>query len=417
MITNQYHHDKFGYYTVGDLKFYSKLEAIEYDNQTKYGVKWNFNEDVFNSWDWTQEPEESLTELYHQRAQRIRKNYDYVVVWYSGGADSHNILSSFVNRGIHVDEVAVLQYEEADNPNSYWTTEVKYTALQDIKKLKEIMPNTLFRYVDTTRMIGDLYQGDSRYDWIYHANSALSPNNYLHTYLREFDPHYQEIIASGKKMVFVWGIDKPRIKSDSERFGMYFQDIIDNGVGARTQMLDRPWEHDELFYWSADSIPLLIKQGHCLMRFLKLVQPPHPWLLSQDQHGHLQGSKELGSVVKNGVRYYLTQQGQSAIIYPWWPYDRFQNSKPHGGSVMSARDSWLFKNNHNEHTARMQQRFYNGLEQVAKIAGNQWLNKEYDFDVSNYWFDWNLIKRFRASSGYVGCLSPVYWLEPELNGN
>jgi hypothetical protein len=52
--------DKFGVYRVGNLKFYSKLEAIEMHAKTGTHPHWDFNETVFDSYDWTQEPEESL---------------------------------------------------------------------------------------------------------------------------------------------------------------------------------------------------------------------------------------------------------------------------------------------------------------------------------------------------------------------
>lgn len=402
--------EKFGYYQVGDRDFVSKLQAIEYNAQNQFGLKWCFNDKIFQSWDWKQEPIQSLQELYCQRATRIRDNYDYIVVWYSGGADSHNVLCSFVNHGIHVDEVAVMHYGEADKDNSYWTGEVELTALPDIKKLQQMLPNTHFRYIDISRMLGKLYQGNDRFDWIYHINCSLSPNNYLHSFIRDLDPHYQQIIASGKKMGFVWGIDKPRMPWRGERFGIYIQDCVDSGVTARTVMLDRAWEHDELFYWSADATQLLIKQGHCIMNFLKTVQPPHPWLVPQAQM-YRNKFRDLGSVVKNGVRYYLTKEAQSAIIYPWWPFDRFQMPKAIGGTVMSPRDSWFFQGGHQESTARALQGFLNGLDKITNIAGDQWLNKKNTLSVSNYWFDWNLLKRYRSSSAYVGCKTPVYWLE------
>ena len=88
--------DRLGCYRVGDLKFYSKLEAIEMHTRTGIHPHWDFNEAVFSSYDWTVEPEENILELYRQRAQQLRDKYDYIILIYSGGADSETILQSFI---------------------------------------------------------------------------------------------------------------------------------------------------------------------------------------------------------------------------------------------------------------------------------------------------------------------------------
>ena len=95
--------DRYGFYTVGDHKTYSKLEAIELSGKFKKPVEWKFNQVEFENFNWTVEPPGSLEFWYKQRAQEIRNKYDYIVIWYSGGADSHNVLMSFVRNNIFVD--------------------------------------------------------------------------------------------------------------------------------------------------------------------------------------------------------------------------------------------------------------------------------------------------------------------------
>lgn len=406
--------NKFGFYRVGDCEFVSKIEAIEHDNRTRAGVRWIFNDETFASYDWTKEPEQSLEQLYQRRAQDIRSRYDYVVVWYSGGADSHNVLSAFINHGIHVDEIAVNTYSQADdNGPSYWTQEVNATALPDINKLQHQLPHIRIRYVDFTEYLARIYQGDTRWDWIYQQNTGYSPNNFLRSWIRELDPHYKSIIDSGRRLVFVWGSDKPRLVFEKGRYGIYFQDIVDNCVSTRTQVLDRPWEHDELFYWSANSVPMMIKQAHCLRRFLTTAPLPNPDLTAE--HDLRPGkAKDLGVATRNGTKYYLTREGQSSIIYPWWPKERWQQPKPIS-MVISPRDGWFFENNHNEVTARARSAFFNALDKIPDIVGEHWLNKEIKERPRRYWFDTNLIGRYRVSAGLIGCKSPVYWIDPEVD--
>lgn len=402
---------KFGYYSVGNLEFLSKLEAIQQDNKTKEGIKWHFNDATFSSYDWTKEPEETLQELYGQRALRIRKNYDYVVLWYSGGADSHNVLMSFLQNKIHIDEIAVVNYGEADNKRNlgYWTDEVKITALIDINQLRKELPDTLIRYVDITRDLPLIYQGENRWNWIYEQNCSLSPNNYFRSFTRESDAHYKKIIDSGKSMVFIWGSDKPRLTYKDNRYGIYFQDLIDSCVSTRTQILDRAWEHDELFYWSPDSVKILIKQAHTLIKFLRTAPLNHPDLVKLK--GNSTGS-DTGIITRNNETYQLTRLGQSSIIYPWWPRHRFQQPKTFLASyVLTPRDGWFYRDNHNETTKLAKDAFFNGLEKIYSIVGDGWLNKKAKIKPKNYWFDTNLLDKFRTSSGIIGCLSKTYWLE------
>lgn len=405
---------KFGFYRVGDQEFISKIEAIQHDNKTRAGVKWIFHDEIFGSSDWTQEPQETLEELYRQRALDIRANYDYVVIWYSGGADSHNVLSAFINNGIHVDEIAVNTYSQADdNKPSYWTQEVNATALPDINQLAQSLPHTKIRYVDLTTYLGQIYQGDTRWDWIYQQNNNYSPNNFLRGWLRELDPHYRSLLDADRRMVFVWGSDKPRLVFDGNRYGVYFQDIIDNVVATRTQLLDRSGEHDELFYWSPSAVGILIKQAHCLRRFLTTAPLPNPYLISE-HHIKPGQSKDLGSCVRDGITYYLTREGQSSVIYPWWPISRWQQPKPIS-MVLSPRDGWFFNNNHNDTITTARTAYLNALEKIPSFVGEHWLNGAITQLPKRYWFDITLVSRYRISSGLVGCKSPTYWIQNKVD--
>ena len=400
---------KFGYYDVGGLHFFSKIQAIQHSRVSQSEIKWIFNDHYFESHDWTKEPSQSLEDLYFQRARQIRNKYDYVVLWYSGGADSHNALMSFLKAEVHIDEIVVNHFEEADSQKpGYWTDEVRATALPDINYLSGYLVGTKIRYVDLTKSFEHLYQGDLRWDWLYEQNCNLSPNNYIRGFIREIDPHYKKLIDQGLKVAFVWGSDKPRLIKKDGRYGVYFQDLIDNCVTPRTQQLDRPWEHDELFYWSADCVPLIIKQSHVLQRWLKAATVDNPWLVHEHNlHG---GSKDMGSIEKSGHTYYLTREGLSNIIYPWWPSHRWQQPKPLSGAF-SPRDGWFFSENHQDKLLTVRQAYLNGIQKLPELIGNEWLNVLEKKIPKRYWFDTKLYQQFQASGGIKNCISRIYWLD------
>lgn len=66
--------------------------------------------------DWSIEPKESMEELCYRRAQQLRDQYDYLILYYSGGADSKTILETFLKYNIPLDEVVVSRYVDIDDP-------------------------------------------------------------------------------------------------------------------------------------------------------------------------------------------------------------------------------------------------------------------------------------------------------------
>jgi hypothetical protein len=234
MSQNLYLHnpDQFGYYRVGDLRTYSKLEAIELHQKTGHHPEWHFNEAVFRSYDWKSEPQLPLTELYRQRAQQIRDQYDYVVLFYSGGSDSTNILNTFVENNIKLDECASFWAQGADGDlTSHFSTEVASVAIPRMKTLPDITHRLLDLSEITEQVMTD---PNVKFDWIYFMNNYFSPNNYVRSHLRRIIPAYRKMIDAGKSVCFVWGAEKPRVYSMDGKYCVRFQDLVDNTVS--------PWQ-------------------------------------------------------------------------------------------------------------------------------------------------------------------------------
>jgi hypothetical protein len=359
--------DKFGYYQVGDFKFYSKVQAIEMSN--KLGVNdvyWNFNDHEFSSYNWTVEPVEDLKELYQKRARQIRERYDYIVLWWSGGADSYTMLRAFVDQGLFVDELATFHNYEGDKSwDSYLNSEVKKVAIPVAEKILENSPNTKFRLVDHMEYQANLYDiDDNKFDFIYKANAVFSPNQLARRYIREKEKDYLDLFSQGKKVCFVWGMDKPRVRPINGKYAIRFVDIVDNSVNPVTQELNRPWEIDEFFYWSPDACDLLCKQGHIIMKYLKNV-PEHDvsagWLTTTHN--------VLGNCVINKKMHYLTNNGLHRLIYPDWDTNTYSSGKHDFLLMWSPRDEWFLKDEHSEH----RKIYTNGLEKLKSIVGQGWI--------------------------------------------
>lgn len=357
--------DKFGFYQVGNFRTYSKVEAIELANKTGQELHWNFNDLDFSTYDWTIEPVEDLKTLYQRRAKQIRERYDYVVIWWSGGADSYTVLRSFVDAGLHVDELATFHNYGGDGSwDTYLNKEVKDVAMPVAQKILERSPTTKFRLVDHLDYQRNLYSvDDNQFDFLYKANAVFSPNQLARRYIREREGDYLDLFAQGKSVCFVWGMDKPRVQQIDGRFAIRMVDIVDNSVNPETQRLNREWERDEFFYWSSDSKDLLCKQGHTVMRYLKNIPEQDfgtRWLT--------QKNNALGDINVDGRRWFLTNDGLHRLVYPDWNPDTYSSGKHDFLLMWSPRDEWMLKDRGSEQTKV----YLAGLEKLDQLVGKQW---------------------------------------------
>jgi hypothetical protein len=362
--------DQFGYYTVGaNFKTYSKLEAIEEMARSNTHLEWNFNRAVFESYNWKQEPLVTLTDLYRQRAQQIRDSYDYVVIFYSGGADSWNILNTFISNDIKIDEIAHCWSLQGDNSyHSYFNEEIYQVAIPNTLRIQEQHPEINHRIIDITKIVNDMYvDKSSQFDFIYQVNSLLSPNGLARSYLREKIKDYADMISAGKRVAFVWGTEKPKLVIKDGKYACRFADMFDNTVSNRlqSQAIEQGY-YDELFYWSPEAVPMIIKQCHIVKKFLTTVDNSSPWL----SHTVTPYGK-----TKRAQRW-LTNDGLHSLIYPGWDINTFTNGK-NNQTVLGPRDQWFWTQN--THANPGVKIFQQGIKKIFDTISPYWFNVESDW--------------------------------------
>jgi len=328
--------DKFGFYQVGDFRTYSKFEAIEQHVKTSKKIKWDFNEAVYSSCDWTHEPEESLSELYRQRAQQIREQYDYLVLWFSGGADSTNILNAFVNNNIKLDEVAsYVNYEATGDRFNHLNAEIYHVAGPVVESAKQKQPWLQHTVIDLAALTMEYFADSSaKFNWIYQVNGFVNPNAAARRDIKLKIPHWNKMFDNGKKVGFIYGLDKPRVSGHNGNYHFRFIDMLDVAVSAESQMLNRNWEFNELFYWSPDSPKIVLKQAHVIKKYLKSVTESSPFVVKEiEQAGTV-------SAIINKKMCWLSLPGIHTLIYPGWTQALYQE-KPFS-LTFTARDTWFF---------------------------------------------------------------------------
>ena len=263
-----------GYYTVNSQSFgTNKVAAVLEAQKTGADVNWHFHDSVFDSVDWQTEPELSLDQLYKLRAEQIRAQYDYVIVFCSGGADSNNVIRTFMDNDIHVDEVVAMIPESGLN-NWNWDeknpsplnlmSETKYAQYPILNEVSVRKPATKITVLDTF----DSMLSNNSDEWIFETEGGMiDMTNFKYGKLDTL-PYLVDMAERGVRIAAVWGTDKPIVAfADDGRVGLL---LVDNPVYLPKYPFKNVYPNVDrvLFYWSQDMPELLVKQGHVVAREL-----------------------------------------------------------------------------------------------------------------------------------------------------
>ena len=367
--------DKLGFYTVNGKKIYGKLDAFLQANETKSRVEWNFNREVFDQVDWKQEPETSLLDFYKERAKQLREEYDYIILMCSGGADSTNMLYSFLKNDIHVDEVicaAPLEglsnwnWDDKNLDANNTISEARFAQMPLAHEIKTKWPKvkvTLNDYFqDIISLESDRWLEDCSY-WAHPSACRFS--------LEKF-PHIKAIADSGKKIAKIFALDKPLIirLPDGNLLNGIFDSVCQVGIHKSTKE-----EHTNLetvYFYYAPSMPhMIIKQAHVLAKWLYLPENYNSRRLMTD----LRASQDW---LSNEVRYSLHHRANINAVYPilansgWNP---FQAYKSFSKFTHVAFDNWFYKLHGDSRTSQL---IISDFQNLTKTLDRRYFNETED---------------------------------------
>jgi len=266
-----------GYYVCDGISFRSKIDALIYAQAAKKKVEWVFFNEIFAAYPWHIEPTESLDELYDRRAREIREKYDYVMINYSGGSDSHNLLQSFIRQNLHVDEIVTNHVSTAAKDYTVLDPKVKdawnvaaehyLQAIPRLKELHALLPKTKITEIDMTDVMLDGIRNSNDGDWISQRKDPLgiaTTYRFNYSYIGEFLKTFDKNLT----IAIVVGVEKPRVYiNKNNEFVLFLNDAAANLTG-NNDTLEHPNVHVELFYWSDTTAPMICKQAHVIKRWL-----------------------------------------------------------------------------------------------------------------------------------------------------
>jgi hypothetical protein len=317
--------EKFGYYTVhqgpAEFKTCSKTEALQIATRLNGWVSFHFKDEIFSQFNWSRPLDQPITEFYRKRAEQIRKEYDHVILAYSGGFDSHNILQTFIDNNIKLDALVFFYNLPNQNPHADINLEWKLQTQPRLQKILPLIPETEFIRMDISSLslsLIDRFQDD----YYFLAQGNLAPNVIAQSYLYQLLPQKHR----SKKYCIMFGIEKPRVRYKNGNFYFNFLD-----VGHRIRSLT-PESGIEFFYWSSECPELVIKQAQIVKDYWK--KNYHDMI----SHPKNRNDNDLGIVLDHD--YDPVQR----LIYPSCGDGIFRSWRPKS-QIFGRRDEWIFRSN------------------------------------------------------------------------
>lgn len=373
MILKLQHSEQWGLYRVGKSHYVSKLEAVMESRRTGQPVIWQFMHESFAKHNWTQEPTQSLWELYSDRARQLREQYSYIMLMYSGGADSTNVLDAFERNNLPLDEIRMGYSGEIADQNALKlepNQEIYYAALPRVRRLQQKWPNLKVTIVNmkplminrVCHFVESLHYG---------SNSAWNPWQAVRfgvtgTTAKDWLPN----LSASKQMIALWGKEKTKIKKINNRYAVQF---IDTELVANTEQMPENCKH-EYFYWGQDAAKLIIKQAHVMKNFFTRAESDsgffdmHKNFFSQsvNQRWHYDNAEINGRTVHVNNALYNT------LMYPYYDPTMHDTGKTEWAGISSVvKDAFYVDSNLRRSLADyMKQKLadYQGYASISKVG-------------------------------------------------
>jgi hypothetical protein len=298
------------YYSSDGKTFKSKIDALSHQLHTGSTILFYYYDNIYSKLDWTIEPPESLDYYYKEQAQRIRDSYDYVILCYSGGYDSSNILETFYYNNIKLDKivtVGALKQDSHSNVDENHNGELYHNVFP---YLKELELDNITQVIDYSELFSSpenlsiLKFGEN---WVDQLGGWFSPHNWFWYDLERYviPPAYAD-----KKVAIIFGRDKPSLYTNSltgdDFNGFYFRDTPVTSYGN----VSGQGNCDRInFYWDPTYPNILLKQLHVLYRYR---QQQKKYFFDHDLGAYIIGNLSVNDLVYSLKRKILFKSKKSS---------------------------------------------------------------------------------------------------------
>ena len=350
----------YGFYEYAGRAYLDKVSALDAalaQHDADPQIHFNFNDHVFSRIDWTQEPPFTIDQLYQQRAQQLRDQYDYLILMYSGGSDSRQVLHSFLDHGIFLDEVVSLHPKKltekipvvADINHAFASLfEFDLTTMPGLQHVHKVSPNTKISVVDSSDDLLTYYRDDNY--WNDRQPISRMGSVYWTISTNTGQQHARQASEGRGRVGVIYGCDKPNISVRDNKMFFFF---LDTGfAGSQSQRKTNAVNFDAVSFFSSADAPLIpVKQCHMIKHVMEKMPLIHKAFAQTHDSGWSPRTREI----------------TKHIVYPSWDTKIFQGNKV---THFTFDD---FKNFFNYVEPRMDQAQYSRrnsfMSQYNKISG------------------------------------------------
>lgn len=317
-----------GYYKVGDSIINNKFLAIIEATKTNQSTNWIYHDHKFDtacanfrSYDMT------LQEMYKNRAVQLREQYSYLILNYSGGSDSHNILHTFLKNNIKLDMIfvqwpvslmdkGIYTPNVIDKSNSNFHSEWDFALKKDLEWISQHYPDIKIEIADWALTVNEKFYKDDLF-----ANNVTNiPSIARAQKQNTFSKHESKLANEGISVGSIYGVDKPVIafKEGSTYFKM-----------ADTTCMAQPNPDNpnglEYFYFSPSMPEIPVLQSYKMLQYYQSNPKAFYMAIPMDQ-------RKLNYPDKLNVHWYKEFHDYAELFklvcYPYWDFNRFQAAKP-----------------------------------------------------------------------------------------
>lgn len=322
-----------GHYVVCDEIIDSKMTAILTASEKNKPVNWWYYDEIYSAAirRFTDaQISTPITETYKQRAQQLRDKYDYLILNYSGGSDSHNVLMTFLKNNIKLDHIyvqwpmslvdkGIYTPNSTDKSNFNFHSEWDLVLKQDLKWLSAQYPDIVIEISDWTETVNETFYHDDLFVKSVNNLPSIARAQKQNTYSKI----ETELSLKGKKVASIYGVDKPNVVVHEELWYMYFVD-----TACMAQPNPNNPTGTEYFYFTPDMPEVAIHQAYVLADWYNKHPDLFPYVSS------LSDLAKYNSDIQNWFkdnqyrRYHNYAEHVKLACYPHWDTNRFQAEKP-----------------------------------------------------------------------------------------
>lgn len=331
-----------GYWETSGKCFINKHDALVDATKAKQPIYFKFFNEVWDKFDRRLIGKHSLQEVYRQRAQQLRDKYDYLILYFSGGADSYNVLRSFIDNNIKIDEICVKWCNDTLTSNTTvydandWNTSANNYLSEWDFAIEPVLKEIAHSHPEIKIEIVDWFKDKNSIG----TEEAFRLVNHWHdvevTSLAVWSPNEQKYVEQGKRVGSIYGIDKPAVWfSDDGRAYMFF---MDSGTTMGTPNPCNIYG-TEYFYWAPDFPLIAFETASAVVNAMR-------------NNAELYKIKLDDSVKTDRLAFISRWQQQQKklrhVLYDNWT-DRFQAYKPMSVD-RSDKHWWIFSYKELEHS-------------------------------------------------------------------